>query len=184
MRRFTTAFGCAVILNLLIANSDSRAQDRDDPRMTERAASSEIQLNKYRQLCADCHGTDGRGKEYRESGIPIPDFTSKSWGSSKSVAQLRLAILLGKGEDMPPFEEELSTVEANQMVSLIQKLAGLGPGSEREDALPGSLKLRKELERFQLEWSQLKDLWEEQVAALAAQRSIGQRSTTASPSKQ
>ncbi len=118
----------------------------------------------YRQLCADCHGNDGRGSEYRDNGISIPDFASKKWVESKSTAQLRIAILLGKGEEMPPFEDEISAEEASLLVALIRDFAGLRAVADSRPE--GSQKLQKDMAAFQNEWSMLANRWEQEYALL------------------
>ena len=114
----------------------------------------------YKTLCADCHGDDGQGKEYRDSGISIPEFTSKPWFQNKSNTQLKLAVLLGKGTEMPPFEEELSADEANHLVALLRSFAGLNTSADRRESSGSDKVLQKELERFQKEWGQLASRWE------------------------
>jgi cytochrome c len=135
-------------------------------RAVEPCAALETADKNYKTLCADCHGTDGRGKEYRESGISIPDFTSKTWFQNKTTSQLKLAILLGKGEEMPPFEDELTAEAANQLAVYVRTFAGLKASDEPQRSSASRNVLQKELEQFQQEWSQLADRWEEEFNLL------------------
>lgn len=110
----------------------------------------------YRLQCADCHQSDGRGTEYRDDGISIPDFTSRMWVQKQSTTKLRMGILIGKGEEMPPFEDELNRQQANSLVALIRHFSGVeltkrSPKKSRQTKsvpLPG-------LTDFTTEWNRL-----------------------------
>ena len=127
----------------------------------------------YNTLCADCHGADGGGAEYRNSGISIPNFTSKPWFQNKTHSQLKLAVLLGKGDEMPPFEDELSPDEANQLVAYMRSFAGLGNSVDQRESSGSNKTLQKELGRFQKEWGQLTGHWESEFNSL--KKLVGKR---------
>src|SRR6516165_1336110 len=57
----------------------------------------------FGRLCARCHDEDLTGKEKRSRGLAVPDFTSRAWHERRSDAQLLVAILDGRGTDMPSF---------------------------------------------------------------------------------
>ena len=73
--------------------------------------------------CLDCHDSSGKGTEYRLSD-PIPDLTSKAWASSRTQTDLYDSILLGKGSDMPAFEDELNRSEIESLVTYIREISG------------------------------------------------------------
>jgi mono/diheme cytochrome c family protein len=89
----------------------------------------------YRQRCAKCHGTDGKGDEAREDTPKIPDFTSRAWQAQRSDAQLRTSILDGRGKDMPAFSPKITREQAQSLVVLIRQF---GPTPVREAQDPSS----------------------------------------------
>ena len=108
----------------------------------------------YVNHCADCHESDGRGSEYRSSGISIPDFSSKEWMQGRTATQLKLSILLGKGEEMPPFEGEISEAETVALVRLVRAMAGL-----TEASVPSRSEFDRELAQLNREWERLRTQW-------------------------
>jgi mono/diheme cytochrome c family protein len=106
--------------------------------------------------CADCHGSDGRGLDYRQGGVDIPDFTSKRWVAIQSPTKLRLGILLGKGDEMPSFEGELSRHQARALVRFIRSIAGLHDAQSE----PGGPALSEQLSEFHGTWELLTQQWE------------------------
>ena len=72
--------------------------------------------------------------------------------------QLKLSILLGKGEEMPPFEGEISEAETVELVRFIRTMAGLKtdatarPRSEFDRDLA---QLNQEWERLRTEWNRV-----------------------------
>jgi mono/diheme cytochrome c family protein len=161
LQNFCTAIGILIALvNSGIGQAPVRAPvSGSNPAL-------EIARKTYKSLCADCHGDDGRGMEYRESGIGIPDFASKPWFQNKSNSQLKLGILLGKGEEMPPFEDELSVEQANRLVELLRSFAGLSASAVPPKFTDSNKALQKEIEQFQKKWEQLADRWELEFSSL------------------
>lgn len=142
------------------------AQEKRSTSTSESASVTENTRQIYRDLCSDCHGSDGRGSDYRDSGIAIPDFSSKVWAQSKSASQLRLAILLGKGEEMPPFENEIPSPEVTQLVLLIRSLAGIDENAQAGERTAANSKLRAQLIEFRESWGILSMQWESKFESL------------------
>lgn len=107
--------------------------------------------------CLDCHDSAGKGTEYRLSDS-IPDLTSKDWASGRSRSDLYDSILLGKGSEMPAFEDELSESEINSLVTYIYEISGIGTRAEI-DATKGkkrsSSKFSKDLQAIRQKWQEL-----------------------------
>jgi mono/diheme cytochrome c family protein len=79
----------------------------------------------FRQLCATCHGSDGKGRKSR-ARANIPDFTSAVWQEGRTDFQLSASILNGRGDRMPAFEGRVSADQARDLVALIRSF---GPAS-------------------------------------------------------
>ncbi len=146
------------------------AEEKPSSLPSKLAAVSENTRQIYRDLCSDCHGSDGRGTDYRDSGIAIPDFSSKVWVQSTSSSQLKLAILLGKGEEMPPFENEIPSQEAMELVLLIRRLAGFDENAQDGERPVANGKLRAQLIEFRESWGILSKQWESKFESLTVLR--------------
>jgi mono/diheme cytochrome c family protein len=77
----------------------------------------------YRDLCIDCHDTDGRGEPSRGSMGAIPDFTEPGWHRARTNERLVLSIREGKGL-MPAMKGKLGETEVVQLVSLVRNFRG------------------------------------------------------------
>ena len=107
--------------------------------------------------CLDCHDSAGKGNEYRLSD-PIPDLTSKVWASGRSRSDLYDSILLGKGSDMPAFEDELSESEINSLVTYIYEISGIGARAvvdATKDKKRSSSNFSKDLQAIRQKWQEL-----------------------------
>ena len=119
--------------------------------------------------CAECHDASGRGTEYRDSGVPIPDFTSPIWRNQRSQAALRLSILQGKGDDMPPFEDVLTEIEAKSVLRFINAFSGFAPATHNVSTKSS---LTKDRHRFSYEWTMLRLKWQAVYADLESRESV------------
>ncbi len=126
------------------------------PAIAQPAVLGEQTRALYENHCIDCHEADGRGNEYRSSGISIPDFSSKAWMEQQPVTRLKLNVLLGKGEEMPPFEGEITEDEAVALVQYIRAMAGLSIGTAVADS---KVEFDRDLSQLQGEWDRLRTEW-------------------------
>jgi mono/diheme cytochrome c family protein len=113
----------------------------------------------FRKRCVSCHGADGRAGTLRKAMPQIPDFTNGKWHQSRSDAQLRAAILDGKGKQMPAFSR---LVNPKQVQALIAYVRSLGPRTGKAAATPAESdfemrfrELEKEFQRLQKEFRAL-----------------------------
>ncbi len=83
--------------------------------------------------CVACHGPDGRGTLVRAAMPPIPDFTTPAFQSSRSLAQLSVSILEGKGTLMPPWHGKVSTEQARDLAAYVRTF---GPANPHADETP------------------------------------------------
>lgn len=106
---------------------DASAPRRDFEPAPNRAAEGPISgrvKQIYELHCSDCHGANGTGNDVRADMPRIPDFTDRTWARSRSPAQWTASILLGKGEDMPPFEDSVSRSVASELARFVRMFAG------------------------------------------------------------
>ncbi|MDE2509084.1 MAG: cytochrome c [Planctomycetota bacterium] len=83
--------------------------------------------------CVACHGPDGRGTLVRAAMPPIPDFTTPAFQSSRSLAQLSVSILEGKGTLMPPWHGKVSPEQARDLAAYVRTF---GPANPHADEAP------------------------------------------------
>jgi mono/diheme cytochrome c family protein len=72
----------------------------------------------------ECHDSDGRGTDSRDTFPRIPDFTDSRWQTSRTDADLSHSILEGKGKSMPAMKTKLGPVDVKQMVAFIRAFKG------------------------------------------------------------
>lgn len=89
----------------------------------------------FSEHCAECHGAKGTGSSARRRMPDIPDFTSATWQSRRTDAQLMASITEGKGSDMPSFSEDITKEQARGLVVFIRAL-----GRARAESKPGERK--------------------------------------------
>jgi quinol-cytochrome oxidoreductase complex cytochrome b subunit/mono/diheme cytochrome c family protein len=78
----------------------------------------------YRAYCLACHDADGRGQTARKAMPDLPDFTEPKWQAARSDAELKAAILNGKGKFMLPMKDRLSPANAEEMVAYVRAFRG------------------------------------------------------------
>jgi mono/diheme cytochrome c family protein len=94
--------------------------------------------------CAGCHGRDGRGHgDAKPPGAQIPDFTTTTWQSSRSDAQLTQVITQGRGM-MPGFGKQVNEQGIAVLVQHVRRFAaapadanapaGVAPAGEGQTA--------------------------------------------------
>jgi mono/diheme cytochrome c family protein len=94
---------------------------RPDRVEADHALSRTRQL--YRDLCIECHDTDGRGEPSRDTMRAIPDFTQPDWHQARSDERLVHSIREGKGS-MPAMKRKLRETDVVQLVSLVRNFRG------------------------------------------------------------
>jgi mono/diheme cytochrome c family protein len=112
----------------------------------------------FQQRCARCHEEDGTGTSLRDSVPQVPNFRSHGWHVARSDAQLRVAILEGKGTRMPAFAGRLSDQEARE---LVRRVRAFDPTLGRRDLTPADdfdrrfRELQRELEDLKKQFRDL-----------------------------
>jgi mono/diheme cytochrome c family protein len=108
---------------LLLGTAQTRAIPappiRGDATRTEASSATAL----FRRNCQTCHGADGKGAEAQRAKLThVPDFTRATWQAKRRDEQLLASILDGKGSQMPPFSDRLSSEEARQLVAHVRRL--------------------------------------------------------------
>ncbi|HUK26139.1 MAG TPA: c-type cytochrome [Terriglobales bacterium] len=76
----------------------------------------------FKAKCVLCHGTDGQGKTTLGLQLKARDLNSSDVQSQKD-AELKQVILHGQG-NMPPFEEQLSAAQVDQVLAYVRSAFG------------------------------------------------------------
>jgi ubiquinol-cytochrome c reductase cytochrome b subunit len=112
----------------------------------------------YRQYCLTCHGTDGRGSDFRAAMPTLPDFASRKWQESVANPQLTVSILDGKGTLMPAFRGRVTADQAGDLSAYVR---AFGPTKTTTPTVPAD-EFEKRYRDLQDQWNdlqkQLKDL--------------------------
>jgi mono/diheme cytochrome c family protein len=95
-----------VFLAILAGSSLARAEV---DKKTERT---------WKSKCASCHGADGAAQTDQGKKLGIKDYTTAAFQSANSDADLKKAIVDGKGQNMPAYKD-LGEV-SDQLVQLIR----------------------------------------------------------------
>jgi mono/diheme cytochrome c family protein len=108
MRTFSAVRGAAVLGSALLATPACKGSGPDDPRAEAKAL--------FDSACGKCHGSDGRGGVPSAEGLAAPrNFADASFQASRTDAELREAIVRGKGQ-MPPFGKVFDEPQLAQLV--------------------------------------------------------------------
>jgi mono/diheme cytochrome c family protein len=76
----------------------------------------------FKAKCVLCHGSDGRGKTTLGLQLKAQNLTSHEVQSKKD-SELKQVISHGQG-NMPPFEEQLSEAQIDQVLSYVRSQFG------------------------------------------------------------
>jgi mono/diheme cytochrome c family protein len=76
----------------------------------------------FKAKCALCHGSDGRGKTTLGEELKARNLTTPEVQKQKDAA-LKQVISNGQG-NMPPFEEQLSPAQIDQVLSYVRSEFG------------------------------------------------------------
>jgi len=97
--------------------------DRDLPPKLQYEPAMRLQAEThYADLCADCHGEDGRGRGPQAAvfALEVRDFTDPDIWREIPLVEMKRAIRDGKGKDMPKFGHELALEEVDALMQFIQ----------------------------------------------------------------
>jgi mono/diheme cytochrome c family protein len=75
----------------------------------------------YAQMCARCHGADGRGDPQIRQQLPVRDFSDPSFQARASSDDIARVIMAGKGQ-MPSFGSMLSQPKIQSLSGYVRRL--------------------------------------------------------------
>ena len=76
----------------------------------------------YIDKCSVCHGEDGRGRTSKGKRYDVKEVGSDEF-RKMTDAQLLVAVLKGKGQNMPGFEKELGADMGKKIVAYMRTLS-------------------------------------------------------------
>jgi mono/diheme cytochrome c family protein len=140
-----------------------RGQTPSEPRKTQTAMQSSAKstgtgMTLFKMRCAKCHDARGKGTAARDSLPEIPDFTNAHWQQKRTLAQLTVAILDGKGTKMPAFADRLTKKEARELAVYIRSL---GPAHVGDGVAPATDDFQKRFDELKKEFQRLRKQFEE-----------------------
>jgi mono/diheme cytochrome c family protein len=75
----------------------------------------------YSQMCARCHGPDGRGDPEMRKLMPVKDFGDPLWQRGARLEELERVIMAGKNQ-MPAFGGALSQPKIQHLAGYVKRL--------------------------------------------------------------
>jgi mono/diheme cytochrome c family protein len=75
----------------------------------------------YAQMCARCHGADGRGDAQIRQQLPVRDFSDPGFQARASSDDIARVIMAGKGQ-MPSFGSMLSQPKIQSLSGYVRRL--------------------------------------------------------------
>jgi quinol-cytochrome oxidoreductase complex cytochrome b subunit/mono/diheme cytochrome c family protein len=111
----------------------------------------------YRQYCLACHGSDGRGLEFKANMPTIPNFTDRGWQERTGSPQLAASILNGKGTLMPAFIGRVTDEQAQDLTAYVR---AFGPALPPSPETPAD-DFEKRFREVQAHWYELQKQIEE-----------------------
>jgi cytochrome c len=148
------ALACVLCLPLLCLCGQPPAGSNKTEMMVPGSAKSTIAANTlFKMRCAKCHDAQGKGATARDSMPELPDFTSAPWQKKRTIAQLTVTILDGKGTKMPAFADRLTKEEAHQLAVYIHTL---GPAQTADVPVPPANDFQKRFDELQKEFERLR----------------------------
>ena len=77
----------------------------------------------YAQMCARCHGSDGRGDAELKKTMPVRDFHDPTFRARATTDEMVRVMMAGKGQ-MPAFAQNLSMPKMQAMAGYVRRLGG------------------------------------------------------------
>jgi mono/diheme cytochrome c family protein len=88
----------------------------------------------YAQMCARCHGADGRGDPEIKKTLPVRDFSDPQFQARPASEEIGRTIMAGKGQ-MPAFGGLLSAPKIQSLSGYVRRL-GRAPAHPMPPASP------------------------------------------------
>lgn len=75
----------------------------------------------YNQMCARCHGADGRGDPTIRQQMPVRDLTDPQFRQQVSIQEMERVIMTGRNQ-MPAFGKMLSMPKIQAVAGYVRRL--------------------------------------------------------------
>lgn len=82
----------------------------------------------YAQMCARCHGADGRGDPELKKTLPVRDFSDATFQAKASTDEIARTIMAGKNQ-MPAFGGLLSPPKIQSLSGFVKRLGRGAPAA-------------------------------------------------------
>ena len=113
----TTRGAVAVAVAAILTVGAGCTSPGDDPGMAVPVDPAVI----YTQMCARCHGADGRGDPQIRQQLPVRDFSDPVFQARASNDDVARVIMAGKGQ-MPSFGGMLSQPKIQSLSGYVRRL--------------------------------------------------------------
>lgn len=80
----------------------------------------------YAQMCARCHGSDGRGDAEIRKTLPVRDFSDPTFQARATTEEIARTIMAGKNQ-MPAFGAALSAPKIQSLSGFVKRLGRATP---------------------------------------------------------
>jgi mono/diheme cytochrome c family protein len=120
--------GAAVVALGTFAGCSTPGDDPGPPLAVDPAAI-------YSQMCARCHGGDGRGHPEMKKTLPVRDFSDPAFQArtAASSEEITRVIMAGKNQ-MPAFGGMLSAPKIQSLAGYVRRLGRAAPAGSRPAA--------------------------------------------------
>ncbi len=115
--RLARALGAVVLGGVVSAGVAGCTSPGDDPGLPVAVDPAVI----YAQMCARCHGMDGRGDAQIRQQLPVRDFSDPVFQARASNEDVQRVIMGGKGQ-MPSFGGMLSQPKIQSLSGYVRRL--------------------------------------------------------------
>jgi mono/diheme cytochrome c family protein len=115
--RFQRALGAVILGGLLVGGFAGCTSPGDDPGVPVAVEPAVI----YAQMCARCHGADGRGDPQIRQQLPVRDFSDPAFQARASNEEIQRVIMAGKNQ-MPSFGGMLSQPKIQSLSGYVRRL--------------------------------------------------------------
>jgi mono/diheme cytochrome c family protein len=109
----------ALLLGLVAAGVVAGCSTGDDPGLAVPIDPAVI----YAQMCARCHGADGRGDPEIKKTMPVRDFHDPAFQARATTEEIVRTVMAGKGQ-MPGFGANLSPPKIQALSGYVRRLGG------------------------------------------------------------
>ena len=130
----TTIKGAILFLALLtcfcyrLVSSPALSRAAQEEKQSQKISPEQLAQAKtlFKQKCARCHGTDGRGETVLGEMLSVPNFTDEKWWKAE-IKDERLIKSIAHGRDqMPAFEKKLTRQEIAWLAAYVRRFNQAG----------------------------------------------------------